>query len=102
MIITHYIKGEFVLDAIVISVFFISTYQIPYIDFIMMLRIARVRKLFENVEEALNLRERFAAYVDLLRLFYLVIFVGHFCACAWYYLARNESGTSWLIVKNLT
>jgi hypothetical protein len=59
--------------------------------------------MFENVEEVLNLRERFAAIVDLLRLIYLIVFVGHFCACAWYYLAATyEKGNSWLLVYDLT
>ena len=54
--------------------------------------------MFDNVEEALNLRERFAAVLDLLRLIYFVLIVGHFCACAWYYLATYEYGYSWLII----
>jgi hypothetical protein len=57
--------------------------------------------MFDNIEEALNLRERFSAIVDLMRLIYFVVFVGHFCACAWYFLATFET-YSWLTVHNLT
>jgi potassium voltage-gated channel Eag-related subfamily H protein 5 len=40
-IILHYIRGDFILDFIVISVFFVSKYQIPYIDFVLLLRVTR-------------------------------------------------------------
>lgn len=110
-IVINYIKGDLLFDVVVITVFFISKLSIPYIDFILMLRITRyyiiinqcrVSKIFENVEEALNLRERYATIIDLLKLIYLVVFVGHFCACAWYYLAHYEDGNSWLVVRHLT
>jgi hypothetical protein len=57
--------------------------------------------MFDNVEEALSLRERFSAIVDLVRLIYFVIFVGHFCACAWYFLATFEPDKSWLTDNDL-
>lgn len=41
--------------------------------------------MFENIEEALSLRERFSYLVDLMKLIYFIVFVGHFCACAWFY-----------------
>lgn len=62
----------------------------------------RISKMFENLEEALNLRESFAAFIDLLRIFFLVIIVGHFCACAWYYIAYLETENSWLINRKIT
>lgn len=95
----NYIKGDFIIDFIVIVPFFLKKYNIPYVDFALLLRVTRVKSLFENVEEVLNLRDRFAAVIDLIKLIYFVIFVSHFCACAWYFLARNEdpSAETWLV-----
>lgn len=95
-ILFHYLKGDFLLDFVVISVYFISRYDIPYIDFVLLLRVRRVKKNFDNIEESLSLRENFAAIIDLVRLIYFVVLVGHFCACAWYFLASFEDHTSWL------
>ena len=54
-----------------------------------------------NIEEVLNLRERFSTTIDLTRLIFFVIFVSHFCGCAWYFLATLESGGSWLTVAKI-
>lgn len=83
-ILVNYMKGDFFIDMLVIIPVFIRQYDVPYVEFALLLRITRVKSLFENVEEALNLREKFAPIVDLVKLIYFVIFVSHFCACAWY------------------
>jgi hypothetical protein len=91
------LKGDFLIDSIIYVAAMLTSFEVPYVDFVLLLRVTKIRRLFTNVEEVLNLRERFAALVDLLKLVYLVIFVGHFCACAWYYLATYEGiNNSWL------
>jgi potassium voltage-gated channel Eag-related subfamily H protein 5 len=65
-IIINYIRGDFLIDFIVIIPFFIRQYGIPYIEFVLLLRVTRIKSLFDNVEEVLNLREKFAAVVDLI------------------------------------
>lgn len=52
--------------------------------------------MFNNIEEVLNLREKFAALIDLIKLIYFVILVGHFCACVLYYLGTIEGENSWI------
>jgi hypothetical protein len=44
--------------------------------------------MVENIEEILNLREKFAAIIDLVKLVFFVLFVSHFCACSWYFLGE--------------
>jgi hypothetical protein len=67
-------------------------------------RVTRIKEKFDNFEEVLNLREKFSALIDLIRLIYFVIFVSHFCACVWYYVAVNEEkagNESWLTANNI-
>jgi voltage-gated potassium channel Kch len=59
----------------------------------------------KNIEETLNLREKFAPIVDLIKLIYLMVVVCHFSACAWHYLGTIEESyynTSWISYYNLT
>ena len=52
------------------------------------------------------MKEKYQAIFDLIKLGYFVLFVAHFCGCAFHYLAVTEvlywnSGTSWLISYGL-
>lgn len=56
------------------------------------------------MEEIFNLRDRFAAIIDLMRLVCFVLFVSHFCACVWFLVGRLEAGAdqpSWLTQNDL-
>lgn len=39
--------------------------------------------------------------IDLVKLIFILIFVGHFCACTWFYLATFETNLSWIIKYNI-
>jgi potassium voltage-gated channel Eag-related subfamily H protein 5 len=45
------------------------------------------------------------AVFDLFKLVYFIVFVGHFCACAWHYLGEVELessiGKSWLAAQGI-
>lgn len=82
--------------------FLISKFNIPYMDFVLLLRITRISKMFENIEETTSIRDKFAAFLDLGKLIYINIFVSHFCACAWHYLGVIEGeNNSWIYKQNL-
>jgi len=50
------------------------------------MRVTRVSAMFENIEQVTSIREKFAAFVDIGKLIYLLIFVSHMCACTWHYI----------------
>ena len=55
--------------------------------------------MIRYMEEVLNLREKYAATIDLSKLIYMMVFVSLFCACAFYYLGNTEMSFgyySWL------
>jgi hypothetical protein len=89
-IVENYIKGNFFSDVLVTLPLIMSKFNIPYTKFILLLRVTRIKEKFDNFEETLNLRDRFSTLLDLVRLVYLIVFVSHFCACGWYYLAVKE------------
>ncbi|CAD8199743.1 unnamed protein product [Paramecium pentaurelia] len=96
----HYIKGDFFKDLLVVIPFLISQYNIPYLNFVLLLRITRVNKIFEQIEEVTMIREKFAAPIDVLKLMIFLIFVAHVSGCAWHYIGIQEffeSNTGWLI-----
>ncbi len=104
-IIINYIFNDFLQDFIAVIPFYLSyLYKLPFIQFLLLIRITKVSKLVKNLEEVLNLRERYAALVDLLKLVYLMLFVSHYCACAYYYIGILEvryGYNSWLIFYKL-
>jgi potassium voltage-gated channel Eag-related subfamily H protein 5 len=68
----------------------ISRFDIPYVEFVLLLRATRVSKIVQNIEDATSIRDKFAAPIDLAKLIYFLIFVSHMCACSWHYLAIVE------------
>lgn len=55
----------------------------------------------ENLEEVINLKENIQAFLELIKSVYFIIFVAHFCACAWYYIGEIQissygASESWL------
>jgi hypothetical protein len=46
--------------------------------------------MLENLEDLINLKEELQAFLELLKSVYFIIFVAHFCACAWHYLGKIQ------------
>ncbi|CAK62036.1 unnamed protein product (macronuclear) [Paramecium tetraurelia] len=96
----HYIKGDFFKDVLVVIPFLISQYNIPYLNFVLLLRMTRVNKIFEQIEEITLIREKFAAPIDVMKLMLFLVFVAHMSGCAWHYIGIQElfyNNTGWLI-----
>ncbi len=66
--------------------FLISRFKIPYIDFVLLLRVKRVVKIVENIEEVTSIREKSSAFIDLCKLIFFLIFINHMCACLWHFV----------------
>jgi hypothetical protein len=52
----YYIKSNFWWDLVVVIPFLLSQYDIPYTDFMLLLRVTRVGSMVESLEEILNMR----------------------------------------------
>jgi potassium voltage-gated channel Eag-related subfamily H protein 5 len=95
----NYFRGNFIYDVLSVLPFFISRYSLPsYVEVVLLIRLTRVKQMFDNIEENLGLRERFSYLIDLLKLVYFIVFVGHLCACAWFYFTTFETeNNNWLV-----
>jgi hypothetical protein len=115
-IFTFYVSNNFLWDLIVIIPFIISQFDVPFTEFILLLRVTRIKSMVENLEEVLNLtvrslplfifQEKVQVFFELFKLIYFIIFVGHFCACAWHYLAVIEFenlglSNTWLVAQGI-
>ncbi|CAD8133742.1 unnamed protein product [Paramecium octaurelia] len=98
----HYISNNFIWDLLIAIPFILAQFNIPYIQFILLLRIARVRSMIQNVEDLLNAKEEVQAVIELGKLVYFLVLVAHMCSCGWHLLGRIEyevyqDENSWLI-----
>ncbi|CAD8110775.1 unnamed protein product [Paramecium primaurelia] len=98
----HYVSENFWWDLMISIPYVLSQLDIPYIQFVLLLRITRVKSMVQNVEDMLNAKESVQAAVELSKLIYFIIFVAHMCSCAWHLLGKIEvdvygDNNSWLI-----
>ncbi|CAD8143061.1 unnamed protein product [Paramecium pentaurelia] len=101
----HYISNNFIWDLLIAIPFILAQFNIPYIQFILLLRIARVRSMIQNVEDLLNAKEEVQAVIELGKLVYFLVLVAHMCSCGWHLLGRIEyeiyqDENSWLVYYN--
>ncbi|CAD8075620.1 unnamed protein product [Paramecium sonneborni] len=98
----HYIQNNFCWDLLITIPFVLAQFDVPYIQFILLLRIARVRSMIQNVQDLLNAKEEVQAVLEMIKLVYFLVLVAHMCSCGWHLLGRIEYETyndekSWLI-----
>ncbi|CAK74825.1 unnamed protein product (macronuclear) [Paramecium tetraurelia] len=98
----HYIQNNFCWDLLITIPFVLAQFDIPYIQFILLLRIARVRSMIQNVQDLLNAKEEVQAVLEMIKLVYFLVLVAHMCSCGWHLLGRIEyeiynDERSWLI-----
>ncbi|CAK62923.1 unnamed protein product (macronuclear) [Paramecium tetraurelia] len=89
-IVKHYLKDNFFWDLIVVIPFLMSNLDIPFVRYTLLLRLTRLAPLMESIEEMLNLEENIQIVVDLLKLIFFLVLTGHFCGCAWHFVALTE------------
>ncbi|CAD8147818.1 unnamed protein product [Paramecium pentaurelia] len=89
-IMKHYVKGNFFWDIIVIIPFLISYMDIPFVRYTLLLRLTRLSPLMTSIEEVLNLEDNMQVFLDLLKLIFFLLLTGHFCGCAWHWVAVIE------------
>ncbi|KAM3138945.1 hypothetical protein pb186bvf_008958 [Paramecium bursaria] len=95
-------KGSFWWDLLIVIPYVLAQFNIPYIQFVLLLRVTRVRSMIQGVEDLLNLKESWQAVLELAKLVYFIILVAHMCSCAWHLLGTVEyenygDPNSWLV-----
>ncbi|CAK56624.1 unnamed protein product (macronuclear) [Paramecium tetraurelia] len=89
-IVKHYLKDNFFWDLVVVIPFLMSNMNIPFVRYTLLFRLTRLTPLMQNIEEILNLEENIQIVVDLLKLIFFLVLTGHFCGCAWHFVALTE------------
>ncbi|EAR98657.2 cyclic nucleotide-binding domain protein (macronuclear) [Tetrahymena thermophila SB210] len=85
-ILMNYYKESFFLDLFIIIPYLISIKaNIPFLDITFLLRLTRLTSIFNNFEQMLNLSQKRSAIFILIRLFFTMFLVAHFCGCAFFY-----------------
>ncbi|CAD8204597.1 unnamed protein product [Paramecium octaurelia] len=104
-ILKHYASLQLWWDLMIVIPFILSSYSVPYTEYILLLRVTKVKSMIEAIEEVTNPSINVQTLLELFKSMFLVLFVSHFCACLWNLIGENqlENGkNSWLIAKNIT
>ncbi|CAD8198654.1 unnamed protein product [Paramecium pentaurelia] len=104
-ILKHYANSTLLWDLMIVIPFILSSYAVPYTEYILLLRVTKVKSMIETIEEVTNPSNNVQTILELFKSIFLVLFVSHFCACLWNLIGEMEldSGqNSWLIAKNIT
>lgn len=83
-------KGEFFIDLTVVLPFILSWFGITFANYLMLIRMTKVKKTMVVIEEISNFRERTAVIYSLFCLIYSLLLISHFCACLFHYFAILE------------
>lgn len=104
-IIKNYFYSSFIWDFLSVIPLFLSSLSHDIVGLISMLRLIKMRKIFYELEEHLFISGKIKGFYELFKLMLLIIYVGHFFACSWLFVAKLEidSGSeySWIQVFKL-
>ena len=100
-IIKNYISHSFLWDFFSVIPYFLGpVFGNDFVKLLLMLRLVKMRKIFIGLEEHLFLSDKVKGIYDLFKLMIVIIYVGHFFACTWIYMAKVEMslgiGNSWI------
>ncbi|CAD8194623.1 unnamed protein product [Paramecium pentaurelia] len=100
----NYARYELWWDLLIAIPFILSSFKIPYTEYILMLRITKVKKLIDQIEEAINPSITMQTVMELFKSVFLLLFVSHCCACLWNLLGQIQLDAgkySWLDSKSI-
>ncbi|CAD8116583.1 unnamed protein product [Paramecium sonneborni] len=104
-ILKHYANSTLLWDLMIVIPFILSSYSVPFTEYILLLRVTKVKSMIESIEEVTNPSNNVQTLLELFKSIFLVLFVSHFCACLWNLIGENEINqgqNSWLNAKNIT
>ncbi|CAD8107224.1 unnamed protein product [Paramecium primaurelia] len=100
----NYARYELRWDLLIAIPFILSSFKIPYTEYILMLRITKVKKLIDQIEEAINPSITMQTVMELFKSVFLLLFVSHCCACLWNLIGQIQLDAgkySWLDSKSI-
>ncbi|CAK66966.1 unnamed protein product (macronuclear) [Paramecium tetraurelia] len=103
-IIRNYARYELWWDLLIAIPFILSSFKIKYTEYILMLRLAKVKTLINSVEEAINPSITMQTVLELFKSVFLLLFVSHCCACLWNLIGQMQQDAgnySWLDSKGI-
>lgn len=105
-ILKNYFSNSFLWDFLSITPYFLSPYfDNQYMKLFLMLSLIKMKKIFIGLEEHLFLSTKVKGIYELFKLLVLIIYVGHFFACFWIYIAKVEielgAWNTWIQTFNL-
>ncbi|CAD8187784.1 unnamed protein product [Paramecium octaurelia] len=74
------------------------------IKIIRLLRVLKLKQLFNKLEDYIDINGSVVTIYQLLKLTFIMLFVAHWLACIWHFIAEQENssnGYSWLQATNL-
>lgn len=90
-IIRNYFSNMLLWDCLSVLPYFLNPFlQYDYIKLFIMFRLLKMKKIFKGIEEHLFLSNKIKGVYDLIKLMVLIIYVSHFFACAWVYIALSQ------------
>ena len=87
----HYINTIFLWDFLSLFPYFLSVIlKIEDLKIALLLRVFKMAKIFDKLEEHLHLSDKPKGIYEISKLALKIIYVGHFFACFWVYIANIE------------
>ncbi|KAL4485761.1 hypothetical protein ABPG72_012301 [Tetrahymena utriculariae] len=105
MIVMNYLKGKFISDflGLIIFIFSYTFEDLLFMSYLMIYRFISVRKIFSDMENKFQLREKGLAYSTFIQLILSILLVSHYSASIFHYLAqvqhKNGVEQTWLILQ---
>ncbi|EDK32040.2 cyclic nucleotide-binding domain protein (macronuclear) [Tetrahymena thermophila SB210] len=105
MIVMNYLKGKFIYDflGLIIFIFSYTFEDLLFMSYLMIYRFISVRKIFNDMENKFQLREKGLAYSTFFQLILSILLVSHYSASIFHYLAQvqHQNGVeqTWLILQ---
>lgn len=70
--------------------FILSSFSVPYTEYILLLRVTRIKSMIDSLEEAINPKESIQPLFQLAKAIFFILFVVHFTACLWNLIGELE------------
>ena len=106
MILRNYFYHSFLWDFFSVIPYFLTPFvQSDFVKLLLMFRLIKMLKIFIGLEEHLFLSDKIKGFYEIFKLMLVIIYMGHFFACTWVYVAkieiRNGVWNSWIQNSNL-
>jgi hypothetical protein len=96
-VLLDYFETNFAYDCAVLLILLIYPYTSDYILFAFFYKLKPYSLLVKRIEESFYFSPHILHYLQLAKLFFLVIFFSHLLACLWIAISNEEDqGVSWL------